>query len=74
MIGYRFISPALEEAGEAAEYYAEVSTSLGQDELENKIKFLRSFPMVGTPTGSGCGRRAFRGFPSMSCIISIRTD
>ena len=66
MIGYRFLSPALEEAGEAAEYYDETNSRLAQeflDELENKIKMLRSFPLTGSLAGDGLRTSGLSRFP-----------
>ena len=66
MIGYRLISPAREEAAEAAEFYDSSEPGLGLEffeQLDSLIQRLRDFPLSGTPVSTRLRASHLKKFP-----------
>lgn len=66
MIGYLFISPAREEAAEAAEFYDSSEPGLGIEffeQLNSLIQRLRDFPFAGTPISTRLRASHLKKFP-----------
>lgn len=73
---YRFLSPALTELGEAAEFYEDRVAGLGSDfigEVDAAIDRMRRFPESAGRLGTDYRRCNLRRFP-YSIIYAILAD
>ncbi|MEO5913364.1 MAG: type II toxin-antitoxin system RelE/ParE family toxin [Luteolibacter sp.] len=73
---YRFLTPALAEVGEAAEFYEDRVTGLGADfldEVDAAIDRILQFPEAWGRLGEEFRRCNLRRFP-FSMIYSIEND
>lgn len=76
MIDFRFLSGALEEATETANFYEREETGLGQnffDALDATIGRIRRFPKIGKPRGTRLRSFSLRKFP-IDVIYYIHDD